>query len=220
MRSTSCSSLRSVAVAAVTVGLALCGACSEPPPSVSTEQALLPQAKAAGPGQPTKVEYLGDGCSESDAKFALSPDGEAFTVTFSNFLAAAGPVQEPGQAVRGCLLRVGVQVPAGWSYALRSVDTRGYAALDEGVSATRSPLIYIEGTSPQLPPPSRLEGKLDDDFEARDLGDDSKLRFSPCGQARELFLATTVAVEPGKAGGSGVVNVDSIDGELAWRRCK
>src|SRR4051812_17789231 len=49
------------------------------------------------PGTPTdtvqieSVAYHGDGCPSGSVSTALSPDGESFTMIFSQFVASAGP---------------------------------------------------------------------------------------------------------------------------------
>src|SRR5687767_3549531 len=67
------------------------------------------------------VTYSGDGCPPGSVAITLSPDGEAFTVAFSQLFAAVGSGVAATDAAHRCKLHLKLTVPPGWSYALASV---------------------------------------------------------------------------------------------------
>src|SRR3954470_23164074 len=69
----------------------------------------------------------GSGCPAGTAAVAVSPDNTAFTVTYSNYLAQVGKGAKPTDFRKNCQLNLVTHVPQGFSYAIASVDYRGYA---------------------------------------------------------------------------------------------
>jgi hypothetical protein len=198
-----------ILIAAIAVGFSL--------PS----SAKKPDAPDNGAVTVESVSYSGDGCSNGTVATHISPDAEAFTVIFSEFLAEVGPVVHTTSARRRCKLHVKLGVPRGWQYALAGTDFRGYATLDPGVVATRQSTYHMSGESPETTSQYRWQGGFDDDYAVRDLGGDAAPYWSRCGGGKNLMITTTLEVG-GPAGAAGVLNVDSIDGEvhhLTWTRC-
>src|SRR4051812_37353370 len=81
-----------------------------------------PEGALAGPtaapgegGSIESVEYHGTGCDGGSAATGVSPDQQAVTSTFSDFLASTGDGTSPDDASRNCLLMVKINVPQGWS---------------------------------------------------------------------------------------------------------
>jgi hypothetical protein len=188
-----------------------------------TEQALARTTAAAASdhGSIESVEYHGTGC-EGSAKSSISPDGQADTSVFSDFLASAGPDEDPALTSRNCLQMLRINVPGGWSYSLESVDHRGFASLDKGVTATRKSVYIISGSAIQAPPAGRLKGELSADYQQSDISPEAPGEWSPCGGGQILWIATEIAVDTsrGGRGAAGQLFVDSIDTELQWRRCQ
>src|SRR5687767_9604467 len=124
------------------VSLSACGA--EPADEVVTDENPLAAGRSSSPGVIEGMDTFGDGCGAS-ARTAVSPDGQAVTATFSDFVASTGPGTDPGMDRRSCLLQLRVKVPAGWSYALSNADVRGFVALDPGVAGERSSRYVMVG---------------------------------------------------------------------------
>jgi hypothetical protein len=205
---------------ALTAALLSPAACGQAPgaPAAAPEHPLV-QASAADDDQPgrfQRVDALGDGCQDSSTS-DISPDGQAFTSAFSAFVAAAGPGTPADQATRGCLLLARVEAPAGWSYALESVDLRGFAGLEDDVRATLRTLYVVPGNPVQPPPPRRFRGELSDNYIE---SPDAFSGWSACGESGDVWIAVQSEVDnQADADAGGQLTVDSVDGELQWRRC-
>jgi hypothetical protein len=193
-----------------------------PAPTITPVTGQQPLARAAdGPGFIAGVAYVGTGCEGDSATSALSPDNQVVTSTFSAFVAAVGPGSTPQMATRNCLTIIDVNVPAGWSYALESVDHRGFVALDNGVTASRQSLYMISGSQVHVTPPARFKGATNDNYTNEDVGPDAPGVWSPCGGGQSLWIATQIQVDNGgRDGRQGQLVVDTIDTELQWRRCQ
>ena len=187
--------------------------------------ASAPSLAKKPPPHPTgvsidSVAYSGDGCPPGSVSVTLSPDGEAFTVAYSQLFAAVGSGIAPGDAGHRCQLHVKLTVPPGWSYALASVDYRGYVALDTGVTASRQSRYHISGESPVRTLASTWTGAIDDSYAVRDLGAGAPepAYWSRCGKGKNLTIESRLEVQ----GGEGLVTVDALDGEIfhvLWRQC-
>lgn len=168
------------------------------------------------------VTYNGTGCPAGSVSVVLSPDGEAMTVAFSQLFAAVGTGIAAADTSHHCKLHVKVNVPPGWSYALASVDYRGYVALDPGMTARRQSRYHISGESPVRTIASTWSGAVDDSYAVRDLGAGAPAPayWSRCGKGKNLMIETRVDVQG--ASGQGLVTVDAVDGEifhLVWQQC-
>jgi hypothetical protein len=202
--------------------LVLPAACVEPPgaPAAAAETAIRQAEDDDGPGQFESVEYMGDAC-EGTAETSFSPDRQVFTSIFSDFVAAVGPDTPPEQASRGCLLLARVNVPEGWSYTLESVDYRGFAGLEGGVTATRDAMYLISGNPVHTTPTATFRGPISDDYNDADVGPDAPIDFSRCGEGQDLWIAVqTGADNQRRPRRNGQLTVDSLDVELKWRRCE
>lgn len=190
----------------------------------ASSSAKKPDAPDIGAVSVESVDYSGDGCPAGTVATHISPDAEAFTVIFSQFLAEVGPAAAVTSARRQCKLHVKLSVPRGWSYALSGTDFRGYATLDPGVVATRQSTYHMSGESPETTAQYRWQGAFDDDYAVRDLGGDAAAYWSRCGGGKNLMITTVLQVDGGgSGGGAGVLDVDSVDGEvhhLSWRKCE
>jgi hypothetical protein len=180
-----------------------------------------PRGSADQPGFIEQVAYAGSGCDGNSATSAPSPDNQVVTSTFSAFLADAGPGSEGDAATRNCLITMNINVPSGWSYSLESVDFRGFAALDSGVTATRKSLYMIAGSPVHVTPPARWKGPISDNFNQPDVGPGAPGVWSPCGGGQVLMIATEATVDNhSHQDRAGQLTIDTIDTELTWRRCQ
>jgi hypothetical protein len=188
-------------------------------PEPASTLAAARAADAQGPGKLERVDTVGEACGDSAAS-SISPDGQAFTTIFSDFVAAAGPNTPPEQASRGCLLLVRVDVPAGWQYSIESLDYRGFASLQDDVTASRSTFYVISGSDARSPDPVELEGPFEEDFNHADVGPDAPSGWSRCGEGQNLWIAARAEVDNSEDDDNeGFLALDSVDGEVQWRRC-
>src|SRR4051812_12485281 len=73
-------------------------------------------ASASGPSDDMVIDVAaanGSGCPLGSADVTVSPDSKAFTVTYSQFTAQAGPGTKPTDFRKNCQLALNVHVPQG-----------------------------------------------------------------------------------------------------------
>jgi Domain of unknown function (DUF4360) len=91
-----------------------------------------------------EITYGGTGCPQGSLSTAISPDGQAVTVTFDEYYAEVGPDTQP--VVRQfCNLNLPMNIPSGWQYSLVELDYRGYLFLDPRVEARQTSEYYFQG---------------------------------------------------------------------------
>lgn len=211
---------------ALLIALALTPAClpapPDPPAPPTGSHALARVAAAPGDmGGIESVDYVGTGCEEGTTASAISEDRQVITSTFSAFVAAADPLTDPEAATRNCIIILHVDVPAGWSYSLESVDHRGFVGLERTVTASRKSVYVVSGSPVQDAPTARFRGPTTRDYAHHDIGPDRPGEWSPCGGGQLLWVATQIeASNQEDEDRAGQITIDSIDTELQWRRCE
>jgi hypothetical protein len=172
------------------------------------------------------VTANGTGCPAGTWDASISPDGKAFTVTFSSYEA----IVSPGQAfsIKDCTIGIDLRTPAGISFAVTSFHYQGYAILDSGgMNAQQSAKYYFMGNPvPGVEQKSNMDGPYDDSYLFSDDIGIASLVWSPCGTSRRLNALTRLVLKNNAAKtGSGYLNTSSTDGEvvfefgLTWRAC-
>ncbi len=185
---------------------------------------------AAAPGQAVidVIKANGSGCRKQTTALAISPDGEAFTVTYSEYLAQVGVGAKPNDYRKDCRITLRIDIPAGYTYAIQSVDYRGFGLLEPGATGTQSASYQFQ-TQPKPEPASHaFRGPFSDNWQNTDVTDPADRSWSPCGKSRKLTIDTELQVS---AGGSdpktttSMLGMDSTDGSIkttyrfVWRRC-
>ncbi|MFJ9564976.1 DUF4360 domain-containing protein [Streptomyces fuscichromogenes] len=169
----------------------------------------------------------GSGCPAGTTAVAVSEDNEAFTVTYSSYLAQAGGSSDPTAFRRNCQLNLVVHVPGGFTYAIASADYRGFASLQPGATGTQRASYYFQGSSNTAAASHPFTGPYDDNWQATDTTDWAQLVWAPCGVQRNFNINTELRVTAGSAnpGKVSFMTMDSTDGEistvyhLAWKQC-
>lgn len=186
-------------------------------------------ADAPAPGQfgIENAAFRGTGCRPGTVAWNSSPDARALTLLFSDFVVEAGPATQR-QMSKVCELDLRLRVPSGWSYALASVDVRGYAQLATQESKGRVHAFYAFGRSPEpeLLISQQFKGPYASDYQLHGDAALESLVWSPCGGSRLMRLRTRInAVAPANGSAGALVTVDSVDSEvtqkyaLTWKRC-
>lgn len=188
------------------------------------------------------LEYRGTGCATNTATINISPDNQAFTIFFSNFMVDTSERQ--GRPVRKtCELNMSLAAPLGWSYTIVGVQVRGYASLETGVVGAQTLFAKIGSTTSQIAK-LPLRGPYTDDFMNTAAIPLQNAQWSACDNNRQrpLHLRSALNIRPAGARfnddqgdvddpslgtnlPSGLITIDSVDGELtqiysiSWKRC-
>ncbi|MEU9335750.1 DUF4360 domain-containing protein [Streptomyces sp. NPDC048290] len=168
----------------------------------------------------------GSGCPQGTTAVAVSEDNTAFTVTYSEYLAQAGGNSSPTAFRKNCQLSLVVHVPGGFTYAIASVDYRGFAALQPGSTGTQRASYYFQGSPDTQQRTHPYRGPLNDNWQATDETDWAQLVWAPCGAQRNFNVNTELRVTAGTdATKTSFMTMDSTDGDintiyhLAWKEC-
>ena len=164
------------------------------------------------------VKYNGTGCPRYSVEQSLAPDSKAFTLTFSDYIAEAGPGISLRDGRKNCQITVDLDFPAGWQYALMSFDYRGFAYLDKGVQAEQGVSYYFQGQGYTGRSKSKLNGVFDDDWQFSDRIGLNAYVWSPCGEKRALninsYIKVKVENKKRNRNAEGIIGTDSIDGQI------
>jgi hypothetical protein len=172
------------------------------------------------------ISFAGSGCPAGSVAGNVSPDRQAFTLLFDQYIAEAGPGVPFNQKRKNCQINLDLDFPSGWSYTIFTVDYRGYVSLERNVKATQQSSYYFQGQGKTATLKTILAGPTDRNFAIRDtLGLEATV-WSPCGARRALNINSQVQVDNSRASNKyGLITTDSIDGELTlvygikWTRC-
>lgn len=172
-----------------------------------------------------RIVYGGNGCPQGTVSELVSPDKQSFTLLMDEYIAELGPYIERAANRKSCQIGVELVVPAGWSYSVATIDYRGYANLDPGVTGTHMASYYFQGQGTTGRFASNFAGPYVNNYQVRDtIGLEAQV-WSPCGQTRALNIKSEVRLAARNRNAQGVMTVDSVDGTVAmkygivWRRC-
>jgi len=189
------------------------------------------QIESAPPTDRIVVEVItvnGSGCRPGTAAVAVASDNTAFTVTYSEYLAAVGVGAKPTDFRKNCQLNLRFHVPQGFTYAIAKADHRGFAHLQRGAYARQGANYYFQGDSATTRLGHNFRGPFSDDWQATDVTDVAELVWAPCGKYRNLNVNTDLRVYAGTSDPhttTSFITMDSTDGSLktiyhfAWKRC-
>jgi hypothetical protein len=175
--------------------------------------------------EPRSMSYSGTGCPAGSATIVFAADRSVFTVLYSVFTAEVGEGIAAEEARKDCKLHFKLKTPKGWSYSIENVDFRGFAFLDEGVSASLESSYHLSGEGPMRTDAVEFLGPYADDYSHRDAFPDAMLS-SRCGGGKNVQITTRLRMSStGAPAAPGMLTVDSVDGtfsqtyRLSWKRC-
>jgi hypothetical protein len=153
----------------------------------------------------------GTGCPVGTVAANISPDNRALTLLFDSYVIDSTESSNP-LVQKNCIINMSLKAPAGWRYALFSIDYRGFADLELGATARQS-TEYSFGISGQKRIGAmELKGPVSVDYHERKVGEISELAWSDCGNGGGpdiLTISTTAAVDSKAAPTERIVNVSS-----------
>nr|WP_042194669.1 DUF4360 domain-containing protein [Kibdelosporangium sp. MJ126-NF4] len=170
----------------------------------------------------------GSGCRPGTAAVTVSEDNEAFTVTYSEFLAQVGVGALPTDFRKNCQIALKVHVPQGFTYAVAQADYRGFASLEKGASGIERANYYFQGMSPTAFVSHPLNGAMSDNWQFTDTTDIAALVYHPCGELRNFNVNTELRVNAGTSDPKKTTSflaMDSTDGSIKttyhfhWKTC-
>jgi hypothetical protein len=174
------------------------------------------------------VTVNGSGCPANTAAVAVSPDNEAFTVTYSAYMALVGVGSTPIDFRKNCQLNLRVHVPSGFTYAIAQADFRGFQSLERGATSMQRANYYFQGQSQTVFSNHNFRGPFADDWQSTDLVDVAALVYAPCGEERNFNINTELRVAAGTSNPrttTSFISMDSTDGAInttyhfSWLRC-
>jgi hypothetical protein len=196
----------------------------------------LPAAFAQPPAEtpdPNELYFLdeithgGTGCPQGSLSAVVSPDGDAVTVTFDEYVAEVGP-DTPPIVRKFCNINLPLHIPFGWQYSVVELDYRGYLYLDHHVYARQESTYYFQGQQNGPTLSSNWYGPEARDFAFTDFVglETHNWSWSPCDEQRHLTVKTSMVLNNRYNRHSfGYISTDSIDAEIThryglyWRRC-
>ncbi|GAA4233317.1 DUF4360 domain-containing protein [Actinomadura meridiana] len=169
----------------------------------------------------------GSGCPIGSTAIALSPDNDAFTITYSKYLAQVGGNSQPTDDRKNCQINLRVHVPQGFTYAVSSTDYRGFASLQTGVTGTLAASYYFQGYPGTRHYSYDWPGPLRKNWQQSDLVPVQQLVFKECGEERLFNVNTELRLDPGESDPAKVsyMSMDSTDGSIkttyhyTWKTC-
>jgi len=188
-------------------------------------------AKAPSPpGEKVVIDVVtvnGSGCRKGTALVAVSPDNEAFTVTYSEYLAQVGPETKNKESRKNCKLDLRLSTPAGFTYAIARTDFRGFALLENGATAVERAKYKFQGSPDRSFAEHRFAAPYDGFWQTTDVTEAAFLIFGPCGKSRRLNIDTELEVKAGPSDPNtlSLITMDSTDGEFktvyrfVWKAC-
>jgi hypothetical protein len=174
------------------------------------------------------VTVNGSGCPAGTAAIAMSTDNTAFTVTYSKYQALVGIGATSTDLRKNCQLNLIVHVPTGFTYAITSVDYRGYASIAKGATATERANYYFQGNTATAYTSHTFTGAYDNDWLTSDTVPIASQVWSPCGAQRNLNINTELRVAAGTSNTkttTSMIVMDSTDGAIntiyhfGWNKC-
>jgi hypothetical protein len=196
--------------------------------STASAQAAPSSSAAEGPSEQITVginTINGSGCPSGTAAVAVNADNTAFTVTYSDYLAMAGGGAGAADFRKNCQLNLDINVPSGFTYAIASVDYRGYAYLADGATGMERAGYYFQGSSDTSYSTHEWDGPYDDNWQATDSTEWAELVWAPCGEQRNFNINTELRVYSNGSDSTSLMTMDSTDGavstvyHLAWQEC-
>jgi hypothetical protein len=190
---------------------------------------LVPTTSASAATQPAASEItldlvavLGTGCPAGTAATSISPDAKAFTVIYSEYTAMTQQANQ--QVEKACQIAMRVKVPPAFTYAIASVDYRGYKYLTGNSRAEMAGIYYFQGNQITQYQNHAINAGTGE-WQITDSVPFTTQVYKPCGEDRNFNIKTRLTTWQQNATGQNYVTMDSTDAEFAtiyhfsWMTC-
>lgn len=171
----------------------------------------------------------GSGCpaGTATATAEVSDDNTSFTVSYKNFSAKVGAGASPTDFRKNCQINVLVHVPQGFTYAIASVDYRGFAHLESGATGLEQANYYFTGTAPTARIAHSFTGPFDGEWKTTDTADVATLVYAPCGEDRNLNINAEMRANAGTSDpkSTSFIEMDTTHASVItnyhfdWKKC-
>ena len=170
------------------------------------------------------VSAQGSGCPAGSWNVEVSPDGEVFTLTFSQYEIRLDPDETSSFKTLACNLALYLNSPAGTSYAVTKLAYQGYLGIGRGMTAEQSAYYTFTGAGavnvdgPGIKSSKNvIRGPYDDTFLFEDNVSTTALNWSDCATERALLVETRLRLQNSTPKGGGYLNLSSIDGQTGGK---
>jgi hypothetical protein len=169
------------------------------------------------------ITVNGSGCPAGTAEVSQS-DNTSFKIRYHKYVAEGGAA--PTDIRKACQLALRFHIPQGFTFAISTVDYRGYADLRPGATATQQALYYLQGK----PNGATISHEVNPDnygrWHTQDSFAEADLVWAACGEDRNLNLKTSLRVyQPAGTAGRSSVRMTRTEGDVdteyqySWKHC-
>lgn len=182
--------------------------------------------------QITDVRMEGSGCADS-ASAALSDDARSLSILFDNYMVEIGKGTANPTATtlqKNCRIKISLNVPRGWTYALEAVDHRGFASVPASAWAFHRFSLESENSRVVSMREASLKGPFSDSYEVRIAQKPGRNPWAPCNRTQQTLSILSqlgVSYYPRTTDRSqAMINLDSTDLSMAqdlkltWKQCQ
>lgn len=144
------------------------------------------------------VKSGGTACSTDLVKVGMSEAHQGLAVSFTSFGASYGSGVQLHQAHAFCEVTLRLHPPAGRTYWIAGIESRGMARLGTGATATYRHALSI-GDYQISPSAYEFSGPIDQDWKRSAFYDWQEPIYVPCGETPETRLNVDAVVRAGTA---------------------
>jgi hypothetical protein len=169
------------------------------------------------------VANNGSGCAPGTASVSADANRTGFRVRYHDFIAEAGGSAATTDRRKNCQMSILVTVPAGWTFAIASVNYRGRARLLSGASGLHRTTYYWQGESRSDSTEQEFTGPFSGFWSTQDVA--PVLVYSDCGAERILNVNTELRVDAGTSTGRSSMSMRTAEGDvdtlfnIQWAQC-
>jgi hypothetical protein len=173
--------------------------------------------------------YQGTGCPSGSVALTVSPDESAVSVLFNSFVVEAGGQTNRRLDEKNCGLSIPIEVPAGYSLSVATVDYRGYVYSPKQNIFNNMSVDYTWFGHPGRHYENKFQGPIDDNFTISQAVASHMKQWTTCGQKNNLVITTNLKTRTNPQNDSTILALDSIDGtghssglrfHLEWKPCR
>lgn len=169
--------------------------------------------------------YGGPGCPAGTASVTLSPNEDAISILFDQFVVEAGGVTGKRVDRKSCNLSIPVQIPQGYSVAVIQTDYRGFNLVpgNGGMNRLDTEYFWAGIRGPRFS--KAFRGPQADNYTESNGIIAETLVWTPCGASITMRVNSSIMTQSNQRMEQAMMTVDSADissgllYHLQWRQC-